>query len=54
MAIHIQDLHLQNIGPLDELQESLKGVNLFYGLNETGKTYLVEFLLRSIFRQGQS
>ena len=50
MSIHIHNLQVQNLGPLESLQESLKRVNLFYGLNESGKTYLVEFLIHSLFR----
>lgn len=54
MTIHIENLQLKNIGPLDEMQAALKRVNLFYGLNESGKTYLVEFLLHSLFRQSKT
>lgn len=50
MSISIQNIQVKNLGPLGSLQESLGQVNLFYGLNETGKTYLVEFLLGSLFR----
>ena len=54
MTVHIQSIQVQNLGPITSLQESLGQVNLFYGLNETGKTYLVEFLLHSLFRQSRS
>ena len=54
MTIHIQSLQVQNLGPIESLQESLGQVNLFYGLNESGKTYLVEFLLHSLFRHSKT
>lgn len=54
MTIRIQSLQVKNLGPLESLQETLAQVNLFYGLNESGKTYLVEFLLHSLFRQSKS
>ena len=54
MTIFIDNLQVQNLGPIESLQESLGQVNLIYGLNESGKTYLVEFLLHSLFRQSKS
>jgi len=54
MTVHIQSLQVQNLGPIESLQESLGQVNLFYGLNESGKTYLVEFLLHSLFRHSKT
>ena len=54
MTIHIKNLQVQNLGPIESLQETLAQVNLFYGLNESGKTYLVEFLLHSLFRQSKN
>lgn len=54
MTIHIQSLQVQHLGPLESLRETLARVNLFYGRNETGKTYLVEFLLHSLFRQSKN
>lgn len=51
MTIHIRSIQVEKLGPLESLQETLKKVNLFYGMNESGKTYLVEFLVRSLFEQ---
>ena len=50
MSIKIERVSVKNLGPLAEFDQSLKLVNLFYGHNETGKTYLVEFLYRSLFK----
>lgn len=54
MTVHIQNIQVKNLGPLDSLQESLGQVNLIYGRNETGKTYLVEYLLHSLFRHAKT
>lgn len=53
MTVQIQNIQITNLGPLDSLQETLGQVNLIYGRNETGKTYLVEFLLRSLFQHAK-
>lgn len=50
MAVHIERIAVENMGPAGEQDVELGVFNLFYGLNETGKTFLVEFLLRSLFR----
>ncbi len=50
MPIHLDKISVKNLGPLDSLDLTLGSLNLIYGLNETGKTFLVEFLLGSIFR----
>ena len=54
MAVRIENISLKNFGPIGSLDISLKRLNVIYGQNESGKTYLVEFLLRSIFRQSSS
>ncbi len=51
MAVRIRKIQVSKLGPLHAFQENLGQLNLFYGRNETGKTYLVEFLLQSLFRQ---
>ena len=53
MSIKIDQIHARNLGPIAEADYSLKAVNLFYGKNESGKTYLTEFLLRSIFKDAK-
>lgn len=50
MSISIKSIQIHRIGPLNQFQQELGKLNLIFGLNETGKTYLVEFLLRSLFR----
>ena len=51
MSIRIKNISLKNLGPLDTLDLDLGSLNLVYGRNESGKTYLVEFLLGALFRQ---
>jgi len=54
MPIHLSQISLNKLGPLGTNSYDLGSLNLFYGKNETGKTFLVEFLLQSIFRQAAS
>jgi uncharacterized protein YhaN len=49
-AASIQRLDVENLGPLGDRTFEFSRLNLFYGPNEVGKTYLVEFLIRSLFR----
>ena len=51
MPIYLENINIKNLGPLDSASFDLRMLNLIYGSNETGKTFLVEFLLQSIFRQ---
>lgn len=50
MNITIKNIQIQKAGPLQNFQRELGKLNLIFGLNESGKTYLVEFLLQSLFR----
>ena len=50
MSIRIEKINVKSLGPVTELNCELADVNLFYGKNETGKTSLVEFLIRSLFK----
>lgn len=50
MPASIQAIRVKNLGPIDEIDWTLGPVNVVYGHNEKGKTCLVEFLLRSLFR----
>lgn len=54
MPIHLDKISVKNLGPLDSLELTLGSLNLIYGQNETGKTFLVEFLLGSIFRHASN
>lgn len=50
MAIRIKNLHVRDLGPIRELSLDFKNFNLIYGHNEKGKSYLVEFLIYSLFK----
>ena len=50
MGIRIEKVRIQELGPLRQLKLEFDRFNLIYGRNERGKTYLVEFLIRSLFR----
>ncbi len=51
MSISIKSLSIEQLGPLSGRTLDFARLNLIYGPNETGKTYLVEFILRALFRQ---
>lgn len=53
MSLSIQEINVQNVGPLRQLALRLGKFNLIYGRNERGKTYLVEFVIRSLFRNAK-
>lgn len=50
MTIHIAGIKVEQLGPLSRFEMELDAVNLVYGRNETGKTYLVEFIINSLFK----
>ena len=51
MAVRIEEFTFRDLGPLKGNHHfPLDTFNLIYGKNELGKTFLVEFLLRSLFR----
>ncbi len=50
MEIRIESLSVNGLGPISSLKWKFDDVNFIYGKNEQGKTFLVEFLLRSLFR----
>ncbi|MFQ5866184.1 MAG: ATP-binding protein, partial [bacterium] len=50
MPVHIKEINIQNLGPITQFSLELGIFNLIYGRNEKGKTYLVEFMIRSLFR----
>jgi len=53
MSIRLEHLRIQRGGPLLEDFEFEPGdLNLIYGRNETGKTYLVEAIIRILFSKG--
>ncbi len=48
--VHIKEINLRNLGPIPQFTMKPGLLNLIYGHNEMGKTYLVEFLIRSLFK----
>ncbi len=53
MSVAIREINVQHLGPLSRQTFELGKFNLIYGLNENGKTFLVEFLIRSLFRNAK-
>ncbi len=54
MSIRIEEINVRDLGPLKgEHHFPLDTFNLIYGKNEMGKTFLVEFILRSLFRSSK-
>lgn len=50
MSIRIEQVNVKNLGPLNKFHCTFKLINLFYGHNEHGKTFLVEFIYKSFFK----
>ncbi|HLF82259.1 MAG TPA: hypothetical protein VI410_10860 [Anaerolineales bacterium] len=50
-GICLEQIAVENLGPMGGRTFEMGPFNLVFGRNETGKTYLVEFLLRALFRQ---
>lgn len=53
MSVAIREINVQHLGPLSRQTFELGKFNLIYGRNENGKTFLVEFLIRSLFRNAK-
>ena len=54
MAIRIDRISINRGGPLkDDFTFEPAGLNLIYGSNETGKTYIVEALIDFLFKTGK-
>lgn len=54
MAIRISRIKIKRAGPLDSDFELQPGdLNLIYGHNETGKTYIVEAMINLLFKTGK-
>jgi hypothetical protein len=54
MAISIKQISVKNLGPITNISFDLGKFNLIYGHNETGKTFLTEFLLSSLFKDASN
>ncbi len=50
MPIRIEKISIQKCGPLSNLSLNLSDINLIYGENEKGKSYLVEFIIQALFK----
>ena len=49
MSIRIQEINIDNLGPIKPGKYQFGNINLIYSNNEGGKSLLVEFILRSLF-----
>jgi len=49
MSIRIQEINVDNLGPIKPGKYQFDNINLIYSNNEGGKSLLVEFILRSLF-----
>lgn len=50
MGIQIEKISVRNCGPIQEFSQSLNDLNLIYSRNEKGKSFLVEFIIRCLFK----
>jgi len=50
MGIRIDKISVKDLGPIKKFNASFGTFNLIYSKNERGKTFLTEFLIRSLFR----
>ena len=49
MAIRIEQINIENLGPIQRTSLQFDDINLVYSKNEGGKSLLVEFIVRSLF-----
>ncbi|MBN2415765.1 hypothetical protein JXO52_07975 [bacterium] len=54
MPVHIQKIAAKQIGPIAAIEIEPALVTCIYGHNEKGKTHLVEFIIRTLFRKDRS
>ncbi len=50
MPVRIEKIAIQKCGPLSNVSLDLSDINLIYGENEKGKSYIVEFIIQSLFK----
>jgi predicted ATP-binding protein involved in virulence len=50
-SLYIKKISAQNIGPIERFEKDFYPSSLYviYGKNETGKTFLAEFIIRTLF-----
>lgn len=49
MALKIEKIKFKSLGPIKNFDHDFKNVNLIYSKNEGGKSFLVEFIIKSLF-----
>ena len=50
MGIKIEQINIKGLGPIREFSRKMGMLNLIYSKNERGKTFITEFLIRSLFK----
>jgi Ca2+/Na+ antiporter len=50
MGIKIEKINVKNLGPIQNFSEKFGLFNIVYSKNERGKTFLTEFIIRSLFK----
>jgi len=50
MGIRIEKIVVKNLGPIQSFAQDFGMFNLIFSKNECGKTFLTEFIIRSLFR----
>jgi len=50
MPIKIEKITVKNLGPISDFSSDMGQFNLVFSRNECGKTFLTEFLIRSLFK----
>ncbi len=53
MGIKIEQISIKGLGPVREFNHKLGMLNLIYSKNEKGKTYITEFIIRSLFKNNR-
>ncbi|MCK5147683.1 hypothetical protein KAR48_13070 [bacterium] len=53
MPIYIDSIKAKGLGPISSIDWKFSKFNLIYGKNERGKTHLVEFFIRSLFKSSR-
>lgn len=50
MAVKIESISVRDLGPIKSFKAKFGLLNLIYSKNEKGKTFLTEFIIRSLFK----
>ena len=50
MGIKIESITIKNLGPIQDFSEDFGLFNIIFSKNECGKTFLTEFIIRSLFK----